>query len=261
MAPAPSMAMGALLVLALAGAARASVKPWLCPPKQFDSVEGFDLRKYISAPWYVQSQTVLKYQPKANLFCVRARYIPADPKNLTKGVKVCNFANQGGVNRSPMGTCLTKSAAPVPGRGPVFEMIALPWPARRSDPATAASKLLVGPTQLLATKSAEDLAKPPPPGQPRLAGPYWVVAVGKSKNATLGYDWAIVSGGAPSQATENDACIPPTKSDDGLWLFSRTPTASPAVMSAMLAAAKNLRLDTTKLSPVTQAGCTYSGAA
>lgn len=48
---APSKALGALLVLALAGAASANVKPWLCPPKQFDSVAGFDLMKYIAAPW------------------------------------------------------------------------------------------------------------------------------------------------------------------------------------------------------------------
>jgi hypothetical protein len=48
----PSLGMGLLVVLALAGAAQAaSIKPWLCPPKQFDSVAGFDLAKFISAPW------------------------------------------------------------------------------------------------------------------------------------------------------------------------------------------------------------------
>jgi hypothetical protein len=45
-------ALAALLLLACAaGGARAATKPWLCPPKQFDSVPNFNLAKYISAPW------------------------------------------------------------------------------------------------------------------------------------------------------------------------------------------------------------------
>ncbi|KAI8466627.1 MAG: hypothetical protein J3K34DRAFT_524407 [Monoraphidium minutum] len=264
MSPSRSAVAGVLLALAFASAAHAgaaNIKPWLCPPKQFDSVANFDLAKFIAAPWYVQNQTVLKYQPKQNLFCVRAKYIPIDPKNLSKGIRVCNFANGGAINKAAMGTCLAKGVKPPAGQPPSFEMQGLPWPARRSDPATAASKLVVGPANLLATKSAEELVKPPPPGAPRLAGPYWVVAVGKSKNAAVGYDWAIVSGGAPSQATINDACIPPTKSDDGLWLFTRAPVPPKADVTAMTAAAKALRLDLKALAPVVQAGCTYAGAA
>lgn len=40
-----------LLALAAAPAALAAPKPWLCPPKKFDSVANFDLSKFISAPW------------------------------------------------------------------------------------------------------------------------------------------------------------------------------------------------------------------
>jgi hypothetical protein len=88
-----------------------------------------------------------------------------------------------------------------------------------------------------------------------------VVAAGPSKNAALGYDWAIVTGGAPSTATDNDACTPPATHDDGIWLFSRSPVAPKADMDAMMAAAKQLRLDTAVLKPVAQAKCTYVGAA
>lgn len=48
--------MGALVAaLALALGARAcaaqALKPWLCPPKQFDSVANFNLAKFVAAPW------------------------------------------------------------------------------------------------------------------------------------------------------------------------------------------------------------------
>lgn len=246
-------ALSLLLALASVGAVSAAVKPWLCPPKQFDSVPNFSLAKFISAPWFVQQQTPLKSQPATNLYCARVKLSPADPKDLTKGVKVCNYANVGGVNKKAVGNCHSGAAG----------LLGLPWPARRSpDPSTAASKLLVGPATLIAGKTADDLAKPPPPGQARLAGPWWVVAVGPSKTPALGYDWAIVTGGPPSQATENDACVPPAKTDDGFWLLHRLPVAPKADVAAMLAAASapSLRLDVKALSPVTQAGCTFAGA-
>lgn len=208
----------------------------------------------------MQAQTPLQYQPASDLFCVRATYSALDPKgDLSKGVRVCNYANRGGVGKSPVGTCLKPGVAPPAGKGPSFEMSALPWPASRSQPSTAASKLLVGPTAALRGMTPEMLAAPPAPGKPRAAGPYWVVAVGPSKDAALGYDWAIVTGGAPSVATERDTCLP--ANDGGVWLFSRSPVASAADMKAMTAAAEALRLDTASLSKVTQAGCTYAGAA
>ena len=50
MASAIPLALALVLALA-AGGALAAPKPWLCPPKQFDSVPNFDLAKFISAPW------------------------------------------------------------------------------------------------------------------------------------------------------------------------------------------------------------------
>jgi len=92
---------------------------------------------------FVQAQTPLAYQPLNQLFCVRAKYIPLDPKDLSKGVRVCNYANTGAVNTLPVGTCLAPGVAPPTGKAPAFEMLAVPWPSSRSDDATAASKLLV----------------------------------------------------------------------------------------------------------------------
>lgn len=252
-----------LLVVAVACAAppqaAATTKPWLCPPKRFDSLPDFNLAKFISAPWYVQAQIPLKYQPLTDLFCVRAKYTPVNTANLAAGVKVCNYANRGGVNKLAVGTCLTTPPAGTLTTA-ALDMVALPWPAKRTDPATAASKLLVGPTAAMMKSTPDILARPPMPGQQRVAGPYWIVAAGPSKTPALGYDWAIITGGAPSQATENDACVPPSATDDGVWLFSRTPVAPAADMAAMMAAAKALRIDTAALVPVKQTGCTYAGA-
>lgn len=46
-----------------------------------------------------------------------------------------------------------------------------------------------------------------------------------------------------------------------LWLFHRQPVAPKADLDAMMAAAKALRLDTSRLVPVNQVGCKYAGAA
>jgi hypothetical protein len=53
-----------------------------CPPPNFDSARDVDLAAYIAAPWFVQRQEPLPYQPAEELFCVRARYLPI---NTTAG--------------------------------------------------------------------------------------------------------------------------------------------------------------------------------
>lgn len=52
-----------------------------CPPPEFDSVADLDLEKYIAAPWYVQEQQPVSYQPENELYCVRAKYVPMDPED------------------------------------------------------------------------------------------------------------------------------------------------------------------------------------
>lgn len=45
-----------LQILLLLWSAIALASSAACPPKGFDSVKDFDIKKYISAPWYIQEQ-------------------------------------------------------------------------------------------------------------------------------------------------------------------------------------------------------------
>merc|ERR1711959_694694 len=82
---------------------------------------------------------------------------------------------------------------------------------------------------------------------PALYGPYWVVFAG-GENAPEEYDYGIVSG-APADV--NGA---------GLWLFSKSPVASPEVLSLLEAKTKELGFDLDATLPVTQEGCAYDEA-
>jgi hypothetical protein len=44
------------LLVVLLTAAAAVVVSAACPPRAFDSVKDFDIKKYVSAPWYIQEQ-------------------------------------------------------------------------------------------------------------------------------------------------------------------------------------------------------------
>ncbi|GFR44167.1 hypothetical protein Agub_g5339, partial [Astrephomene gubernaculifera] len=163
------------------------------------------------------------------------------------------------------------------------ELVAVPDPAAADTP-TAKSRLLVGPRDNL-------------PGLLNFGwrvgwGQYWVVAVMPSNDSKLGYDWAIVSGGAPEFATAkgcvNDA--PPlidtglnfassffswvnfnirTKaqrvasitggSSSGLWFLSRQPV-DPQATKEMERTARDLGFDTSVMVDVEQEGCKYGGA-
>lgn len=90
-----------------------------------------------------------------------------------------------------------------------------------------------------------------------------VIAAGKSANQTLGYDWAVVSGGPPSVPTLRGKCrtgdvihTPLDVKGDGLWLFTRNPI-DPAGAQAALDAADTLGFDTKLLKPVMQRGCLF----
>jgi len=93
------------------------------------------------------------------------------------------------------------------------------------------------------------------------AGPYWVLAVGDN------YEWAIVSGGKPTEEreTRDGRTFCTTKKGEsfldtngsGLWLFTREREASPETMTAMEAKLNELGISAADLKPVVQAGCTY----
>ncbi|KAF8058885.1 zinc finger CCCH domain-containing protein 67 [Scenedesmus sp. PABB004] len=229
-------------------AAAGAPPPAACPPPGLDSVPGFDLAAFIAAPWYALAQVPVNFQRPDSFYCVRARYVPVDPSDLSRGLDVLNYANVGGVNGRAVGvsgaagnTSFALFALPAPGSGP-----------------TAASKLLVGPKPLLARAPAAAVAS-----QLRAPnGNYRVVAVGPSSDARLGYKWAIILGGAatPSEPAAGGLCGPSAAKDEGLWLFHRDPRAPAAAVAAMTARAAALGIDTSRLQPVEQRGCRYEGA-
>lgn len=216
-----------------------------CPPKNFDSVVNFDINQYASAPWYVQKQVPVSYQPANELYCVRARYTLFNPSNPQDGIKVENTANRGAVNGPRVGAADANRS---------MDLVAVPDYRCTSGP-RCASKLLVGPAQLWANGTGLIW---------RTAfGPYWVVAVGRSANKTLGYDWAIITGGAPRTPTSSGACrtgsalLPQDRQYfGGFWLFSRTPV-DPEATAIMEQEATRLGLDTSDLIQVQHQGCQY----
>jgi hypothetical protein len=94
------------------------------------------------------------------------------------------------------------------------------------------------------------------------------VAAGESKNRTRGYEWAIVSAGAPTVPTVRGKCRTGAfietplsgMKGDGLWVFTRNPI-DPASTTAALAAAAGLGFDVRDLKPVMQRGCLYGAPA
>ena len=92
------------------------------------------------------------------------------------------------------------------------------------------------------------------------------MTVGQSANTTLGYDWAIVSGGPPSIRSpggcrngDGRSLGSAAMNRNGLWLFARRPVDA-AATAAMRAEAARLGFDLSVLLDVQQEGCRYEGA-
>ncbi|KAG2492374.1 hypothetical protein HYH03_009322 [Edaphochlamys debaryana] len=240
------LAAGATALLALCCCVVAA-SAGACPPAGFTAVSPLNLKQFIAAPWYVQKQLPLSYQPPNTLFCVKARL-----GRGRAGLTVNNYANVGKVNGASMGSSKYDSSKSSFGK-----LIALP---ATSGGDGSDGRLKVGPEPLLRLPAAARNAA---------FGPYWVVAVGPSANQTIGYDWAIISGGPPTFEGPNGTCttlrggvlgrterqLNPVESG-GLWFFSRTPV-DPAATAVMEQKAAALGLDTSKLLPVQQDGCKY----
>lgn len=234
----PSRALAlAFLACAFAAAAEAGSAP-TCPPPGFDSAPGFDLQKFIAAPWYPQEQMPVFYQPVDQLYCVRAVYKPIDPAKLSAGIAVLNTAREESVTGRTRGSS--------GGARGLDSIVALPG---GGDGPTAASKLSVGPG-FLAGLARTGLGS-------NVFGPYWVVDFAPD------YSWAIISGGPPKVALPGgcSAGRPSGQSfldinGSGLWLFSRKPV-DPEAAAVMRSRAAALGYDLSVLKPVTQAGCTY----
>eukprot|EP01025_Chloroclados_australasicus_P067649 TRINITY_DN936_c0_g1_i1.p2 TRINITY_DN936_c0_g1~~TRINITY_DN936_c0_g1_i1.p2 ORF type:complete len:283 (+),score=38.93 TRINITY_DN936_c0_g1_i1:44-892(+) len=214
----------------------------VCPPPGFDAVKPFgldDLEEYISAPWYVQLQMPLSYQPTEDLYCVKAWYVPIDENDVAKGVNVLNYANKGQVNGPVTGT-----AGVIGGGLPLIAIV---------PDVDQASKLRVGLSFLRIISAIA-------------YGDYWIIATGSSTNDTdYSFDWAIISGGAPTRKTEY-GCATGVEWDFfrryqtngvGLWLFTRAKVASEDTIDTMVAKAEELGFDTSVLVQVEQEGCLY----
>lgn len=229
------------------------IKP--CPPVGFDSLPNFNLTAYVSAPWYIQQQIPLVYQPVNQLYCVRAVYKPRDPANFKKGTVVYNSANEGSVTGKQVGTVpntnATSTGNPFGGQTGI---VAYPEPYPKNA-TTAASKLRVLPTFFEGLYQLK-------PAIPGISGPYWIVAT--SGDTTAPDAWSVISGGPPTTPS-NGACRtgregPQTFLDvngSGFWIFTRQPVPSAAVVEAARTAAKAIGFDLTPLVNVEQAGCTY----
>lgn len=246
----------AMPAVAAASSAAASASSAACPPKNFDSAANFDLSRYIDGRWYTFAQRPVSYQPPESLFCVTALYTLEDEaKGAEGGVTVRNYSNRGGVNGESMGTsgaggpeAPSRVGGPPAGAEP-FSMIALPHPVggpNSTNPATAASKLIVGPKAFLQGAPLPVLA--------RMLGPtYQVVAFDEDS-----YEWAIVISGKPDVEGKDGLCK--FGGDSGFWLFSREQVPSEETVAAVQEAAKAVGLDTSDLTPVPQEGCEYEGA-
>jgi len=97
---------------------------------------------------------------------------------------------------------------------------------------------------------------------PATYGPYWVVAAGPPPQ---GYEWAIVSGGPPTEQGANDTTCTNTRSGspgvgagEGLWLFSREPEPPAALLAQLRGIAADKGFDLSVLAPVQQSGCSYA---
>ncbi|KAK9759142.1 hypothetical protein K7432_017805 [Basidiobolus ranarum] len=98
-----------LLIQTLAAySALACAPPTACPPEGFNSLTTFNLTEYTSAPWYVQQQKTLSYQPLSDLYCVQAVYKVINDSE----VEVNNYSNTNGTNASPSSTAQLRAFIP-----------------------------------------------------------------------------------------------------------------------------------------------------
>ena len=93
-------------------------------------------------------------------------------------------------------------------------------------------------------------------------GPYWVVATGPTASD---YEWAIITGGPPSeQGRTPGTCTLRTATGslngnrEGFWLFFRDPTPSQEAINQVRAVAARKGLDLSVLVDVPQQGCAYA---
>jgi hypothetical protein len=190
-------------------------------------VSDLNITEFTRASWYPIQQQVTSYQSEEQLNCVVATYdagksgfFQLPPGFVGEVLSVYNSFAGGSPTLDDNGKPINRLCASV-----------------RND--NEPSKLLVAPCFLPTF----------------FGGKYWVIALGSDSEGR--YEWALISGGSPTQQY-SDGCTTNTGYfDSGLWIFSRTPM----LPEAKLAEARNVLTQKgytlQLLKDVRQTNCTY----
>lgn len=191
-----------------------------------EPMKDFNTSEYIRSTWFSQQQQITAYQKDNSVYCV-LQTLNTDGGHvpLYDGpvISVYNYANVDVVNGVPLNDDNTTLCA------------------RQFDKSSPAN-ILNAPCFL--------------PNQ--AAGPYWVLDAGPSTNH---YEWAIVSGGPPTEEYE-DGCTNKidTVKGSGLWLFTRDALDSGNYVELMRQKLLSMGYTLSQLLSVSHEGCTYKGA-
>jgi len=211
-------------------AKKADVQVAAATCKKVDVQENFNQKNFVEGgEWFIHQQMTIKYLPKDQNFCVRARY----SYNSKTELAVHNYANVGKVNGKVM-----DSDQQLKTLGGICGEV---------TDAKQPAKLLVGPCRLRLLKKFA-------------FGPYWVLAAG-GKTSGGQYEYALISGGQPTIPTKNGLC----KTGDGtngsgLWIFTRSQKRDESIINKLRAIAEEKGFDTSVLNDVEQVGCEYAPA-
>lgn len=195
-----------------------------CP--QIEPMSDLNTTEYIRSTWYIQQQQITGYQPENTLYCVAQTLNQTSLKVPFFSGTVISVFNYGSVN-SVNGTAENPNN---------FTLCA------REINQTNNGQFINAPCFL-----------------PNVfAGPYWVISAGPNNT---NYEWAIVSGGAPTIQYPDGNCSTSLQGTNGsgLWLFTRSMNGSKWV-PIMRQYLENIGITTSQLLNVTQRGCRYEGA-
>jgi len=87
-------------------------------------------------------------------------------------------------------------------------------------------------------------------------GKYWVMGFGSTSDGQ--YEWAMISGGSPTQKYDDGCTTGTGYFNSGLWIFSRKPFLSEEKLAEAKALLVNKGYTLQLLKKVRQADCSYS---
>ncbi|KAL7555798.1 hypothetical protein ACA910_002264 [Epithemia clementina (nom. ined.)] len=191
--------------------------------KTVEVQQNFDLKTYISAPWFSQQQAETPYQTKEYFYCVRAQYEAVGGRTGKTKEGYTVFVNNQGQDANGV-------------RIRAGEALCAFQPAPEEEPA----KLGVAPCHL----------------PPLYAGPYWVVAY---EDGPHGY--SLVSGGPPivPALDGSGGCHTADRKgfSGGLWILTRSAQRNETVVEEVRAIAQEKGFDLSVLHDVNQENCEY----